>query len=184
MTGMGRGRHMRTRYILLTSAMCAMSAFAQTVLSKADLRLWETVEDRATPLEWPWADEADSATLVFSNRVTRTVSSPLTVLREEGARRGSCSEVPVPAIGECVLDVMLSQTSGGVVVAQETATLAYVFGAGGGPITVRANPGTRKWERVGDPRVYAVDPAWSGESGESGYDIAWPTYMGLTVVLR
>ena len=175
---------MRTRYILLTSALCAMSAFAQTVLSKADLRLWETVENRATPLEWPWVDEADSATLVFSNRVTRTVSSPAPVLREEGARRGSCSEVPVPAIGECVLDVMLSQTSGGVVVAQETATLAYVFGAGGGPITVRANPGTRKWGRVGDPRVYAVDPAWRGEFGESGYDIAWPTYMGLTMVLR
>ena len=175
---------MRARYILLTSALCAISAFAQTVLSKSDLRLWETVVDRAAPLEWPWADEADSATLVFSNRVTRTVSSPAPVLREEGARRGSCSEVPVPAIGECVLDVLLTQTSGGVVVAQETATLAYVFGAGGGPIAVRANPGTRKWERVGDPRVYGVDPAWYGEAGESGYDVAWPTYVGLTMVLR
>ena len=175
---------MRARYIVLTLALCAMSAFAQTVLSKSDLRLWETVVDRAAPLEWPWVDEADSATLVFSNRVTRQVSSSAPVSREEGARRGSYSEVPVTPFGECVLDVMLSQTSGGVVVAQETATLAYVSGAGGGPITVRANPGTRKWERVCGPRVYAFDPAWQGESGESGYDIAWPIYRSMSVILR
>ena len=175
---------MWARYILLTSALCAMSAFAQTVLSKSDLRLWETVVDRAKPLEWPWVDEADSATLVFSNRVTRMASSPALVLREEGACRGSYNEVPVTPFGESILDIQLSQTSGGVVVAQESATLAYVFGAGGGPITVRANPGTRKWERVCDPRVYAIDPAWRGESGESGYDIAWPIYRSMSVILR
>ena len=175
---------MLARDILLTSALCAMSAFAQTVLSKSDLRLWETVVDRATPLEWPWVDEADSATRVFSNRVTRKVFSPVPVLREAGACRGSCNEVPVTPFGECVLDVQLSQTSGGVVVAQESATLAYVSGAGGGPITVRANPGTRKWERVCDPRVYAFDPAWQGESGESGYDIAWPICRSMSVILR
>ena len=175
---------MRARYVLLTLALCAMSAFAQTVLSKSDLRLWETVVDRAAPLEWPWADEADSATLVFSNRVTRKVFSPAPVLREAGARRGSCNEVPVTPFGESILDVQLSQTSGGVVVAQESATLAYVSGAGGGPITVRANPGTRKWERVCDPRVYAFDPAWQGESGESGYDIAWPVNLGFTIIVR
>ena len=175
---------MRARYVLLTLALCAMSAFAQTVLSKSDLRLWETVVDRAAPLEWPWVDEADSATLVFSNRVTRMASSPALVLREEGACRGSYNEVPVTPFGESILDIQLSQTSGGVVVAQESATLAYVFGAGGGPITVRANPGTRKWERVCDPRVYAFDPAWQGESGESGYDIAWPICRSMSVILR
>jgi hypothetical protein len=161
-----------------------MSAFAQTVLSKSDLRLWETVVDRAKPLEWPWVDEADSATLVFSNRVTRMAFSPALVLREEGACRGSYNEVPVAPFGESILDVQLSQMSGEVVVAQESATLAYVSGAGGGPITVRANPGTREWERIRDPRVYAIDPAWRGESGESGYDIAWPIYRSMSVILR
>ena len=81
-------------------------------------------------------------------------------------------------------DFQLSQMSGEVVVAQESATLAYVSGAGGGPITVRANPGTRKWERGCDPRVYAFDPAWQGESGESGYDIAWPICRSMSVILR
>ena len=171
--------------VLLTSTLCNVSAFAETVLSKSDLRLWETVSDRAAPLEWSWADKADSATLVFSNRVTRNVSSPAPVLREEGTRRGSCSEVPVPAFGECVLDVLLSQTSGGVVVSQESATLAYVSGAGGGPITVRAM-GTpeRERARLQEPRVYAFDPAWLGLDGESGYDVAWPMYRPFRIIMR
>ena len=141
--------------------------------------------DRASPLEWSWADEADSATLVFSNRVTRKVSSPAPVLREEGSLRGSFGEVPVPASGECILDVLLSQTSGGVVVAEESATLAYVSGAGGGPITVRAM-GTpeRERARLQEPRVYAFDPVWLGLDGETGYDVAWPLYRPFRVILR
>ena len=172
---------MWARYILLTSALCAMSAFAQTVLSKSDLRLWETVVDRAKPLEWPWVDEADSATLVFSNRLTGAVKT-VNVSRGSDETRGYCAQ-PLQD-RETIVDVSLVQKAGGAEVSRETATLAYVDGAGGGPITVRANPGTREWERVRDPRVYAIDPAWRGESGESGYDIAWPINLGLTIILR
>ena len=158
-----------------------MSAFAQTVLSKSDLRLWETVVDRAKPLEWPWVDEADSATLVFSNRLTRAVET-VNVSRGSDETRGYCAQ-PLQD-RETIVDVSLVQTADGAEVSRETATLAYFDGAGGGPVTVRANPGTREWERVRDPRVYAIDPAWRGESGESGYDIAWPVIMGFTIIVR
>ena len=83
------------------------------------------------------------------------------------------------------MDVTLVQKAGGVVLAQEAAVLAYVAGAGGGPITVRALVAPeRELARLQAPRVYAVDPAWLGESGESGYDIAWPLYVGLKIILR
>ena len=83
------------------------------------------------------------------------------------------------------MDVTLVQKAGGVEVACETATLAYVAGAGGGPITVRAMAAQeRELARLQEPRVYAVDPAWLGEAGESGYDIAWPMYVGLKIILR
>ena len=172
---------MWARYILLTSALCAMSAFAQTVLSKSDLRLWETVVDRAKPLEWPWVDEADSATLVFSNRLTGAVKT-VNVSRGSDETHGCCAHPSQDR--ETIVDVSLVQKAGGAEVSRETATLAYFDGAGGGPITVRANPGTREWERVRDPRVYAIDPAWRGESGESGYDIAWPVNLGFTIIVR
>ena len=175
---------MRARYVLLTLALCAMSAFAQTVLSKSDLRLWETVLDRAAPLEWPWVDDADSATLVFSNRLTGAIKT-VNVSRGSDETRGYCAQ-PLQD-RETIVDVLLVQTADtadGAEVVRETATLAYFDGAGGGPITVRANPGTRKWERVCDPRVYAFDPAWQGESGESGYDIAWPICRSMSVILR
>ena len=171
-----------TRLVLLAAAVCAGSAGAATIRSKADRRLWETVDDRAAPLTWPWAAEADAATLVFSNRVTKAVSS-VSVPRGGNETHGSC-DLPASIDGEALVDVTLAQTAGGEEIARETATLAYFDGAGGGPITVRANPGTREWERVRDPRVYAIDPAWRGESGESGYDIAWPINLGLTIILR
>ena len=38
--------------------------------------------------------------------------------------------------------------------------------------------------RLQAPRVYAVDPEWLGLEGESGYDIAWPQYIGLKIILR
>ena len=163
--------------------LCGLSAFAGTTIrSKSDMRLWETVHDRAAPLTWSWAEGADSATLTFSNRVSRTAWS-CSVSRAPGKMRGSCVQ-PAPTVGETVVDVTLVQKAGANEIARETTTLAYVAGAGGGPITVQANPGTRTWTRVREPRVYAVDPAWQGGEGESGYDIAWPDLRGLMLILK
>ena len=160
------------------------SAFAVTIRAKSDLRLWETVTDRSRPLEWPWEEAADSATLSFSNRLTRACST-MTVVRAAGATRGSCASPVTQPGGETLVDATLVQTVGGVEVARETATLAYVSGAGGGPITVRALAAPeRELVRLQEPRVYAYDPAWLGEAGESGYDIAWPQYSGLKIILR
>ena len=145
------------------------------------MRLWETVMDRSESLAWSWADGADSATLEFSNRVTRATWSVL-VTRDSGAPRGSCAQ-PAPQSGESLVDVTLVQSGGGKV-SRESATLAYVNGAGGGPITVRANPGTREWERVREPRVFAYDPVWYGETGDSGYDYRLPDRTGLAIIVR
>ena len=171
---------MWARYILLTSALCAMSAFAQTVLSKSDLRLWETVVDRAKPLEWPWVDEADSATLVFSNRLTRAVET-VNVSRGSDETHGFCAQ-PLHD-RETIVDVSLVQKAGGAEVSRETATLAYFDGAGGGPITVRAKT-YGEWRRVRSPRVFAFDPKWYGGTGESGYDIASPYDPAIRISIR
>jgi hypothetical protein len=149
--------------------------------TKADKRLWQTVSDRSSPLTWPWEDGADSATLVFSNCVTRAVSS-VVVQRGAGETRGSCAQPVVLPGAEALVDVSLVQTGGGDEIAHESASLAYVSGAGGGPIAVRA-PGTREWKHVSEPRVHAFDPAWLGEAGESGYDIVWPEYTGTKIII-
>ena len=147
------------------------------------MRLWQTVHDRSVPLAWPWVEGADSATLEFSNRVTRTVSS-VSVSRGAGETHGNCAQ-PAPQTGASLVDVTLVQTAGGIEVARETATLAYVAGAGGGPITVRASVAPeRELARLQAPRVYAFDPAWQGLDGDSGYDVAWPQYIGLKIILR
>ena len=159
----------------------ALPCFAVTVRTMSDMRLWMTVDDRSALLCWSWNDDADSATLLFSNRITAAVST-VNVARGAEETRGYCAQ-PLQN-RETIVDVSLVQKAGGAEVSRETATLAYFDGAGGGPITVRANPGTREWERVRDPRVYAIDPAWRGESGESGYDIAWPVSLGFTIILR
>ena len=148
------------------------------------MRLWETVADRSRPLEWPWEEAADSATLSFSNRLTRACST-VTITRAGGETRGSCASPVAQPDVEALVDVTLVQKAGGVAVAQESAVLAYIAGAGGGPITVRAmRPPEREFARLQEPRVYAVDPVWWGELGESGYDIAWPIYRPLTIILR
>ena len=167
--------------LLLSAVLCAGAASAVTIHSKADLRLWQTVQDRAVPLAWPWEEGADAATLTFSNRVTHVVSSD-TISRAPGDTRGSCAQ-PVPPGREDVVDVTLTQTAGGRAIACESATLVYVSGAGGGPITVRVK-GTRDWKRFLEARVFAVDPAWIGEAGDSGYDIAEPVYRSLKVIVR
>ena len=162
-------------------SFCPVQTSATIVRTQSDRRLWETVGDRSAPLIWQWENAADFAELVFSNRLTGAVST-VNVARGAEETRGSCAQPSQDR--ETIVDVSLVQKAGGAEVSRETATLAYVDGAGGGPVTVRANPGTREWERVRDPRVYAIDPAWRGESGESGYDIAWPINLGLTIILR
>ena len=162
-------------------SFCPVQTSATIVRTQSDRRLWETVGDRSAPLIWQWENAADFAELVFSNRLTGAVST-VNVSRRSDETHGCC--VHPSQNRETIVDVSLVQKAGGAEVSRETATLAYVDGAGGGPITVRANPGTREWERVRDPRVYAIDPAWRGESGESGYDIAWPINLGLTIILR
>ncbi len=166
---------------ILSAVLCAGVASAATIHSKTDLRLWQTVHDRAAPLAWLWEEGADAATLTFSNRVTHAVSS-VTVSRTPGETRGSCAQ-PVPLAREDIVDAMLTQTAGGQAVACESATLAYVSGAGGGPITVRVKD-TRDWKRFMEARVFAVDPAWLEEAGDSGYDIAEPVYRSLKVIVR
>ena len=144
------------------------------------MRLWETVVDRAKPLEWPWVDEADSATLVFSNRLTGAVKT-VNVYRGSDETRGYCAQ-PLQD-RETIVDVSLVQKAGGAEVSRETATLAYFDGAGGGPITVRAKT-YGEWRRVRSPRVFAFDPEWSGGTGDSGYDIASPYDPAIRISIR
>ena len=160
---------------------CVLSCSAVTVRTKSDMRLWDTVADRSVPLSWPWDDAADSATLVFSNRLSGAVSS-VDVQRGGGETRGSCAP-PSPPTDESLIDVMLLQTAGDDVIVRETATLAYVDGAGGGPITVRTK-GAAAWRRVRVPRIFAFDPAWRGLDGDSGYDIALPCDLAIRIVIR
>ncbi|MBO6167374.1 MAG: SUMF1/EgtB/PvdO family nonheme iron enzyme [Kiritimatiellae bacterium] len=58
-------------FVFLTAA----DAPAVTIRSKSDMRLWETVSSRSIPLSWQWEEAADSAELVFSNRLTCVVST-------------------------------------------------------------------------------------------------------------
>ena len=158
----------------------AFVASAATVRSKADLRLWETAQDRS--LAWPWAAGADTAAIAFSNRVTRSVAS-VAVSRGEGESRGCC-ELPAEwSAGDAIVDISLVQTRGGAEVARESATVAFVPGAGGGPVTVRA-AGTRDWQKVREARVFADDPSWHGEVGEFNWGVAWPNVCGLGVLIR
>jgi hypothetical protein len=163
-------------------AFCALCCPAATIRAKSDMRLWETVDDRNAPLIWSWADGAGLAALTFSNRLARACST-VTVTRNDGETYGSCDQPIMNSGVEAIVDVKLVQMAGGSVVAQETATLAYVSGAGGGPITVRV-PGRPGWKRFCEPRVHAFDPAWQDVACESGYAIAWPNCQGLGISIR
>ena len=170
------------RTFLVVALLCAGVVSAETIFSKVDLRLWQTVHDRSAPIAWPWADGAEAATLVFSNRVTHVVSSG-TVLRGTEETHGHHAHPPVAAGREAIFDVTLEQTGGGRTIVREVATLAYVSGAGGGPIAVRVRD-SREWEVFSRPRVHAIDPAWWGESGDSGYGVAPPTCSGMYMIFR
>ena len=169
--------------LFMTAArLCALQSYADTIRSKADMRLWQTAHDRLAPLEWPWEDGADSAALTFSNRVTYAVSF-VAVQRGEGETRGSCACPLDNDSIDVAFDVSLVQMVGAREVARESATVAYVSGAAGVPITVQA-PGTRGWSRVDRSRVVAFDPAWIGEEGDSGYDVVRSNYVGFRIIVR
>lgn len=152
-------------------ALLAMPVLAVTVRSKADLRLWQTVHDRSAPLEWSWEDGATSAELVFSNRVSHAVAR-VKVERAGDAARGSSPQNLVSGDEETVVDVTLVQNAASSVKAE--ATLAYIPGAGGGPITVRTKA-TREWLRVKKPRVYG---------NAAGCLIAWIRDIGMIIRIR
>ncbi len=162
--------------ILISIALLAMPALAVTVRSKTDLHLWQTVHDRSAPLEWSWEEGAESATLTFSNRVTHAAAS-VTVARAEGVARGSSPQRLVDETEETIVDVTLVQN--GASVPEAKAALAYVPGAGGGPITVRTKV-TPEWKRVRKPIVHV--PRDYGAA--AGYLIAWIRDIGTVIRIR
>lgn len=180
------------RSVVLTvlAALAALSASAMTVRAKSDLRFWQTVADRSTPLAWSWEPNADAATLTFSNCLTRTVSS-VAVVRTQGAMRGECPHPVPPTADEALVVATLVQTSGGAEIVRETATLAYVPGTmaptrgcvSTKPITVRAED-TPEWKRVTRPRLSAFDATWWGLAGASGHEVLWSDAPGYRRVTR
>lgn len=168
---------------LVVLTLCfSLRASAITVRSASDLRLWETVTDRTRPLSWPWEAESDSATLTFSNRLTRTVSI-VTVPRGAGEWRGSCAHPVSAETDEALVVATLVQTADGVEVARDAAELAYVPGSAGGTLTVRtkADP---NWYRVRSPRLAAFDASWWNVEGPTGYDLLWIVPSGPRLVQR
>ena len=168
--------------LLGMSVLIPCTSSALTVRGKSDLRRWETVTDRSQPLSWAWEGAADAATLTFSNRLTRAVSSAA-VPRAAGAMRGSCPHPVADPSGETLVVATLVQTAGGVEVEREKAELAYVPGAGGGAITVRSKAG-REWNRVRQPRLAAYDASWWDVGGPSGYEVIWAEPCGPHCVVR
>ena len=170
----------------LVALTFALPTLALTVRAKSDLRLWETVADRARPLSWSWEAGADAAALTFSNQLTRAVWS-VTVPRTSGALRGECPH-PVPeTTDEALVAATLVQTADGVEVARETAELAYVPGvsedAVASPMTVRTKA-NRDWWCVRRPRLAAFDARWWDRSGPSGYEVLWGGPPGPHAVER
>ena len=159
----------------LLAAICPSISLATTILSKYDMRLWETVVDRNMPLSWPWEDGADSATLHFYDRLTRTAWS-VSVSRAAGEMRGSCAQPVRDSTTKALVDITLVQKAGEEIISEETATLAYVSGANGGPITVRAM-GTREWDRIRKARVIVRED-------DSGYETRKPNNTGFTISIR
>lgn len=182
--------HSRCVLVLLALVGFGMSfrceAVALTVRTKSDLRLWETVTDRARPLAWSWEPTAEAASLTFSNRLTGAVTSA-DVVRTNGARRGECRHPVAETTDEALVVATLVQTAGGVEVGRETAELAYVPGVSGGavasPMTVRTKA-ERDWWRVRRPRLAAFDARWWDRSGSSGYDVLWAEPPGPHAVVR
>lgn len=166
--------------------VCSLAASALTVRAKSDMRLWETVTDRARPLSWSWEADADAAVVTFSNRLTKAVSS-LDVVRTIGTLRGECPHPAPEATDEGLVVATLVQTADGVEIARATAELAYLPGVSAGavaaPITVHAKA-ERDWWRVQRPRLAAFDARWWNRPGPSGYEVLWVEPPGSHTVFR
>ena len=169
--------------LLGMSVLIPCTSSALTVRGKSDLRRWETVTDRSQPLSWAWEGAADAATLTFSIRLTRAVSSAA-VPRAAGAMCGSCPHPVADPSDEALVVATLVQTAGGDEVAHETAELAYVPGAVAAQgIVVRAKA-DHEWGRVRQPRLAAYDASWWGVEGPSGYEVIWAKPCGSHRVVR
>ena len=156
--------------------LCAASAAAGVVRTKADLRLWQTVDDRAAPLEWPWADDADSAALVFSNRLTGAVSSAA-VSRGEGEMRGGCAQPCVDQAAEALFDVTLVQTDGSATVSEQTVRLKV-----GSAETVYVDASDAEYKALTEPRIYGWSDLWSEESsGATSATLATAVKNGASI---
>jgi len=173
----------------LAMAVCLpmLSGLAFTVRAKSESRWWQTVMDQATPLGWTWQEQADSATVTFSNVLTRVVSS-VEIGRGVGALRGECPH-PVTAETAAYFSATLVQSYRGVEIMRETANLAYVPGcvatapSPSQPITVRTKS-DRNWFWVKESKFAAFDASWWKVPGPSGYEIFNASPVGTRRVAR
>ena len=138
----------------------ALAAFADPViLSSEDGRVWQTVFDPSAPLEWRWADGAESATVTVTNALFGTVDAPIVVARTANAKYGSVA-MPSPErsgdTSEGLVDVVLVQRGAGdVEISCECARLAFLPGVGGGQADLDSKPS------FASPRVVPYDAAWT-----------------------
>ena len=153
-------RRRKTFALAAVFAAGALAAFADPViLSSEDGRVWQTVFDPSAPLEWRWADGAESATVTVTNALFGTVDAPIVVARTANAKYGSVA-MPSPErsgdTSEGLVDVVLVQRGAGdVEISCECARLAFLPGVGGGQADLDSKPS------FASPRVVPYDAAWT-----------------------
>ena len=164
----------RKKAIALAAVFAAgiWAAFAgPVILSHEDGRVWQTVFDPSAPLEWRWADGAESATVTVTNALFGSVGAPIVVARTANAKYGSVA-MPNPErsadTGEGLVDVVLVQRGAGdAEISSECARLAFLPGVGGGQVTLDSKPS------FGSPRVVPYDAAWTNAAvSEVGVTLA------------
>lgn len=165
-------------FFVVFAVLFCLDSFALTIHTKAELRHWEMVRDRSVPITWSWESDADMAELVFSNRLTQTMSTTV-VARVGQAMRGDCPHPIGSEAAEGLVVATLIQTSNGVAVVSERAELAYVAR----PITVRSKA-LREWRRVETPCLAGFDARWWNVPGASGHDVIWSEPPGVHRVER
>ena len=153
-------RRRKTFALAAVFAAGVWAAFADPViLSSEDGRVWQTVFDPSAPLEWRWADGAESATVTVTNVLFGTVDAPIVVARTANAKYGSVA-MPSPErsgdTSEGLVDVVLVQRGAGdVEISCECARLAFLPGVGGGQADLDSKPS------FASPRVVPYDAAWT-----------------------